>query len=133
MKHLVVSFLILSISPLASAHEGHDHGPAIAQAPHGGTFQKGKKIAIEIVQEGGELKIYPLTTALKALKSSDINITATYELPKKKAEGLSLQSSDDFFVAKVDAKGAHRFKLDLNISYQGSKENLSFQIEPEKD
>ena len=74
-----------------------------------------------------------MTTVLKALKSSDVNVTATYELPKKKPQAVSLQSSGDFFVVKVDAKGAHRFKLDVTATYQGAKETLSFQIEPERD
>jgi hypothetical protein len=86
-----------------------------------------------VIQEGGELKIYPLTLSMKAVNLADITIKATYELPKKKSEILSLKGDGDFFVAKVDSQGAHRFQLNLNIDYENSKEKLSFQIEPDQD
>lgn len=132
MKTLSMILGLTFFTASAWAHEGHDHGPKSAQATQGGVLHQGKKVGLEVVQESGELKLYPLDATAKPLKASDVKVSGTYELPKGKPEPLALTAKGDYLSAKVDAKGAHRFGVKLKVDYQGSAEDFSFQVEPQE-
>ncbi len=116
----------------AYAHEGHDHGAKGLQPSQGGVIHKGTKLNLEVVQESGELRLFPLDTNAKPLKATDLKISGTYELPRGKAEPLALNAQKDHFSATVDAKGAHRYAVNLKVDYKGQSESFSFQVEPEE-
>ena len=134
MKKLVVSLgiLILSLPGTVFAHEGHDKTPGVGSAPHGVGIKGTEQLYIELVNETGGIKIYPLTHDLAAVPLKDVSLEATATFPKKpKAEPVVFTQAEDHFLAKVDGKGAYRYSLDLTVTYKGKKEKMKFQVEPQ--
>ncbi len=113
------------------AHEGHDKLPGTVQAPHGGTVKGTSQIYIELVNEASGIKLYPLTHEMTPVTLKDVTIAGTAQAPKRKKEPVKFTSADDYFEAKVDAKGAYRYTLELTTTYKGKKEKVTFQIEPQ--
>lgn len=116
------------------AHEGHDTVPGAIQAPHGGTMKGAKEYYIELVNDTSGIKLYPFTHDLKPVPTGDVTITATAQAPKKKKEKVNLTAIEDHFEAKVDAKGAYRYTLELEVAPKGAKakkEKIAFQVEPQ--
>lgn len=129
MKVLLSTFVLGLVSINVFAHEGHDHGSL--SAPHGGAVFEGKKFAVELVQEGSKVKLYPVNSQWKVISISDVGMTAQVEFPKKKPEPLSLKKEDSFYSAAVDAKGAYRYKMIVDLTVKTEKEQISFQVEPQ--
>lgn len=113
------------------AHEGHDKMPGAVQAPHGGTVKGTSQLYIELVNEPSGIKLYPLTHEMTPVALKDVTIAGTAEAPKKKKETVKFTNTDDHFEAKVDAKGAYRYTLELMTTYKGKKEKITFQVEPQ--
>jgi len=135
MKKIVSALVGLSLSLFAvstQAHEGHDHVPGSVKAPHGGSVQVGKNLALELLQDGESIKIYPITHEGKLIALKDVTIKSAQAKTRKMkaAEKISLESLNDFYVAKFDPKSEHRFELLIETSYQGKIDSLKFQIEP---
>jgi len=135
IKVALITFgMVLGLS--AFAHEGHDHAPGMENAPHGGTIKKGKFLSFEIVTTGSELKVYPFVnekkTNLKPVPVSEVKLLGNYQIPKKKKVAVTFTSQEDYFVAKIDAKGAYRYALDLNATYKGKTDKVTVQVEPQQ-
>lgn len=113
------------------AHEGHDKMPGAVQAPHGGTVKGTSHLYIELVNEASGIKLYPLTHEMASVTLKDVTIAGTAQAPKKKKEPVKFTNADDHFEAKVDAKGAYRYTLELTTTYKGKKEKVTFQVEPQ--
>ena len=45
---------------------------------------------------------------------------------------LKLFLNRNFLESKVDAKGSHRYTVDLKVTYKGKTENVSFNVEPQE-
>ncbi len=123
-------FLILMVT-LGYAHEGHDKMPGAVQAPHGGTVKGTSQLYIELVNEASGIKLYPLTHEMAPVAPKEVTIVATVQAPKKKKEAVKFTVADDHYEAKVDAKGAYRYTLELTTTYKGKKEKVVFQVEPQ--
>lgn len=112
-------------------HEGHDQLPG-AGAPHGGVLQDLENIHLELLVDTGGIKLYPYDEALKPLALNEVQIEGTATLPKKtKAEKVVFKSEGAAFSATVDAKGAHRYKLEVTATYKGKKNKAKFNVEPQ--
>lgn len=132
MKRLALALMaVLSFSTASFAHEGHDKMPGSVQAPHGGVVKGTDELYIEVINEPGGLKIYPLTHDLEPVAVEKVTLTGTAQVPKKKKETLAFKKEKDHFTAKPNVKGAYRYSLDLAVTYDGKKEKVSFQIEPQ--
>lgn len=130
---LMVVIATFLVGPYIYAHEGHDKTPGAVAAPHGGVVKGTDSLYWELVNESGGLKLYPLTHDLAPVPLKEIALAGTVTLPKKpKAEPVTFSQDGDAFSAKVDAKGAHRYALDLSVTYKGKKEKVKFQIEPQE-
>jgi len=121
----------LGLGSFSYAHEGHDKMPGTLQAPHGGTVKGTSQLYIELVNEASGIKLYPLTHEMTPVVPKEVTIVATAQAPKKKKEPVTFTSADDHFEAKVDAKGAYRYTLELTTTYKGKKEKVTFQVEPQ--
>ena len=116
----------------AFAHEGHDKTPGAIAAPHGGIIQGTDHLYLELVNDASGLKLYPITHDMTAIPVKEIKLTATAMVPKKsKKEIVILTPEDDHFSGKYDAKGAHRYSLNVSLTYKGKKEKVTFQVEPQ--
>ena len=129
----VLGFVFLAVA--TEAHDGHSHDKL--SSPHGGVVHEGKKKAVELVQEGKTIKLYPVDQNWKLISLKDVKMTAQVEFPKKKnekqnkTEKLNLQKAGDHFFAEVDAKGAYRYQVILEVSIKDVKETIRFQVEPQ--
>ena len=125
-------FLMLSLmmGSYTFAHEGHNHTPGSIQAPHGGVIKGTSELYMELVSDASGLKFYPLTHELKAIPLSELKVSGTYQMPKKKKEKLTLSSFEDHFETKVESKGAYRYALQLETIFKTKKESVTFQVEP---
>ncbi len=129
MKRIVLTWITLIFATPIFAHEGHSHGSL--SAPHGGAVYDGKKAGVELVQEGNKIKLFPVDGSWKLIPVSEVEMLAQVEFPKKKREVLTLKKEADHFSAVVDAKGAYRYQVILNMTARGQKELIKFQVEPQ--
>lgn len=137
MKMMKMSMLFLISALAAHAHEGHDHGPSNLQAPKGGVLRSLETVHLELKAEGAKIEIYPYekdakTEKLVAAQASKYPVSATVTLPKKKPQALELSPKGDHWEASFDAKGAHRYALELSITQGGHKDKVKYTVEPKK-
>ena len=121
----------------ALAHEGHDHGPGSVQAPKGGVMRSLETVHLELKAEGKALRIYPYEMDAKTQKLVPADVAkfpvkATVTLPKKKPEALELSPKGDHWEGTFDAKGAHRYALELAITQGGHNDKVKYTVEPKK-
>lgn len=132
MKQLMISVAMFMAFSITSAHEGHDKTPGALAAPHGGIVKGTDHIYLEVVSGSGEVKIYPLDHDMKPIVVADVKIDAKMTIPRKnKSEVVKFSSQADYFSAKIDAKGAHRYDLDVSVTHGGKTEKLKFSVEPQ--
>lgn len=134
MRNTILGLTIFAclFSTSIQAHEGHDKTPGAVSAPHGGVVKGTSQIYLELVNEAGGIKVYPLTHDSSPIALKEVTIKGTATFPKKaKGEPVSFASGDDHFAAKVNAKGAYRYSLDLTVTYKGKQEKITFQVEPQ--
>lgn len=123
-------FLFASGARPVRAHEGHGT-PGALQAPHGGVMQSTPELFFELVSDSSGLKIFPMTHELVPVPPAEVTVSATSQAPKKKKEPVKLAASGDHWEAKVDAKGAYRYTLELQVQFKGKKRKVAFQVEPQ--
>lgn len=134
MKQTMLAFIAaasLGAFQVGLAHEGHDQTPGAVQAPHGGTIQGTGQLYLELVNEASGIKLYPLTHEMAAVAPREVTVAATAQPPKKKKAPVKFIVVDDHFEGKVDARGAHRYALEVTATYKGRKERVTFQVEPQ--
>jgi len=131
-KKAIPMLLTLFFASVSMAHEGHDKSPGTMAAPHGGIVQGTSHIYLELVTKSDGVQVYPFDHEMKPVATKDVKLEGTVALPKKgKAESVKFTTEGDAFVAKVDAKGAHRYSLDLAVTHGGKKEKVKFNVEPQ--
>lgn len=130
---MIKLLLITLFVPLfALAHEGHDKAPGAVNAPHGGLIQGTNQMYLELVMQKDGIKLFPFTHDLKPIALNEIKVEGNILFPKKtKGTAVKFIQSEDSLLANIDAKGSHRYTLDLTISYQGKKEKTKFNVEPQ--
>lgn len=128
-----MAFLLsLFIGFAATAHEGHDKSPGQIAAPHGGVVQGTSHIYLELVSQSGGIQIFPFDHEMKPVLPKDVKIEGTMTLPKKnKSEAVKFSQDGEGFVSKIDAKGTHRYTLDVLVTHEGKKEKVKFNVEPQ--
>ena len=131
--------LVTLFSFQVGAHEGHNHGPGQVQPTKGGVILKSEHFYLEVVGTNKEIKFYPLkqvdpkSMMLTPIPLKDVKLSATYMLPRgKKAEAIKVTNHGDHFMGTVDAKGSHRYQVNVSIETMGEKEELTYQIEPQE-
>lgn len=122
----------LALGAPALAHEGHDHGPSSAQAPKGGVIRSLETVHLELLTKGKSISLYAYDTDLKPADVTKFPVSATVTLPKKKPELLKLTPKGDHWAAEFDAKGAHRYALEISISQGGHDDKVKYTVEPKK-
>lgn len=133
MKLLMTTLATLTIGLSTFAHEGHDKTPGALTAPHGGQIKGTSQLYLELVSSPSGFKIYTVDHDFKAIPAKDVKIVGSVKRPKQKqADKLVLNASENFLESKVDAKGTHRYTVDLKVTYQGKTEAVSFNVEPQE-
>ena len=132
MKLLTFLFASLLALNFAWSHEGHDKTPGALAAPHGGLIKGTDHLYVELVSNQDGLKVYPLDHNMKAIPVADVKIDGKMSIPRKsKSEAVKFSAQSDYFEAKVDAKGAHRYDLDVTVTHGGKAEKVKFSVEPQ--
>ena len=133
MKSLITTIASLVIGMTAVAHEGHDKTPGTLTAPHGGQLKGTSQLYVELVSDSAGFKVYTVDHDLKTIPIKDVKIDGTVKLPKqKKSDKLNFKVSESFLESKFDAKGSHRYTVDLKVIYKGKTEDISFNVEPQE-
>ncbi len=134
MKKLSLALILITMSSLAQAHEGHDKTPGALAAPHGGSVQGTKDFYLELVATKGGVKLYPLDHDSKPIPLNEFSVgEGTVKFPRKdKGEKIAFTADGaDHYAAKVDAKGAYRYTLEVLAARKGAKgEKVKFNVEP---
>lgn len=130
MYKYILVLMLLSLNALA--HEGHDHGPSAVQPPKGGVVRSLETVHLELVHQGKTLNIYAYEKDLKPASVAKFPATLTIALPKKKAESINLEDKGDHWETNFDAKGAHRFTVELAIKQGGHSDKVKWVVEPRK-
>lgn len=133
MKSIITTLATLMIAMSVFAHEGHNKTPGSLTAPHGGQLKGTSQLYVELVPVSTGFKLYAVDHELKTIPVKDLKIEGSAKLPKQKqSEKLVLNASESFLETKVDAKGSHRYTVDLKVTYKGKTESVSFNVEPQE-
>lgn len=132
MKLLKLMFSLLLTFNFALAHEGHNKTPGALSAPHGGLIKGTDSFYLEVVTSQNEVKVFPLGHDMKPVSVASLKLDGKMTIPRKnKSEAVKFSPKADYFSASIDAKGAHRYDLELSISKNGKVEKQIFTIEPQ--
>ena len=126
-KNIMIGLLVFGA--LAFAHEGHDQVPGTEQGLYGGTVAGNKEVFMELVNESGIIKIYPMTHEKKPIDAQGLKLVITATSPKKAKLPVTFETGKDFVTVKVDAKGVHRYSLEVAVN--GKPDKIKFQVEPQ--
>ncbi len=130
-KNLATILFCLS-SIQAQAHEGHDHGAKLSQAPKGGIMRELETVNLELLSKGMTIKIYIYDKNMKPEDVAKFPVSATVTLPRKTAESVPLVAKGDHWETEYNPKKAHRFTFILSIKQGGHDDNVKFTVEPKK-
>lgn len=132
MKKIFIAVVMFLAVGTAYGHEGHDKTPGALAAPHGGLVKGTDHIFLEVVSSQNEIKAYPLDHDMKPVPVVDVKLDGKMTVPRKnKSVVVKFSAQADYFSAKVDSKGAHRYELDVTITHGGKAEKLKFSVEPQ--
>lgn len=133
MKTLITIIFATLIPFSTLAHEGHNMTPGSINAPHGGQIKGTKDLYIELVSNTAGFKIYPFDHDLKSVPLKDVQFEIFGKLPKQnKADKLIFKTFESYLEAQYDAKGSHRYIVDIKIAYKGKNEKVSFNVESQE-
>lgn len=133
MIKLILTMMIAFLPLGGFAHEGHDHTPGAVAAPHGGIMHDLEHMYLEFLVDAGGVKLYPYNHELEPLAISEVGIEGSATLPKKtKPEKVTFKPAGSGFSASFDAKGAHRYMLEVTVTYRGKKDKAKFNVEPQQ-
>ena len=132
MFNFVLATLVCLAPMMSFAHEGHDKTPGLLPLDGFDQIQATDHLYLKLKVEADGVKVYPFTHENKAVPVTELKLDGAVTPAKKtKSEKISFTPGPDSFGAKIDAKGAHRYTLELAVSYQGKKEKVKFNVEPQ--
>lgn len=129
IKFILTTVLIVASSSL-HAHEGDHDAPGVVKPPKGGITRTLETIHLELLPQGKIVKIFVYDRNLKPAEAKDYPVSATATRPRKKSEKIELVTKKNHWEFKYDAKGAHRYMLQLTIKQGGHKDKIKWNIEP---
>lgn len=126
-----------SAEPAATAETSSSATGILPLAPHGGLVQESQKLNMELVTEGSEIRLYPLSkmgaaVPAKAVHLSASLLTETKKTETKKKTRLKLNPAGDHFIARLPQKGLQSFELTVQAKAKGETEDFVFKVEPKK-
>ena len=128
MKQILLTiFMLLSFN--AFTHEGHNQTPGSVKSKHGGVVTLGKQVNLEVLVNGTNVTLYPLTHESADLKASDVKITATAKPRKGSSYPVTFKAEKLGFTADVDLKGSNRVELEINVEQAGKSDKFKVQVE----
>lgn len=128
-KFLLFATLVFSVA-IVTAHEGHDKTPGLQPTRPGGIIKGTKQIYLELVSAEKGVKIYPMDHEKKPIPLSELKLDGQMTIPRKNnVQVLKFVALDDHFAAQVDAKGAHRYDLEVSVTRAGNSEKIKFNVE----
>jgi hypothetical protein len=128
MKQILLIILAF-FSFNAFTHEGHNQTPGSVKSKHGGVVSLGKQVNLEILVNGTNVTLYPLTHESVDLKASDVKVSAIAKPRKGSSYPLVFKALKLGFSADVDLKGSNRVELDINIEQAGKLDKFKVQVE----
>ncbi len=128
MKQLLLMiFTIFSFSLFA--HEGHNQTPGSVKSKHGGVVSLGKQLNLEVLVNGTNITLYPLSHESVDLKSTEVKIEAKAKPRKGNAYPVIFKAEKLGFSADVDLKGLNRVEIEINVEFSGKSDKFKVQVE----
>ena len=121
--------IMTAISIMAFASPDHDHSAPTFQPPKGGVLKSTHNVHFELVKNPKGVTVYAYDKDGKVLATKGFVLTAELELPRKKAMPIILETKTTNWEAVIDAQGAHRYTLKLNINDGKEKDHVKFTVE----
>lgn len=129
----LISFLVTMVMSLSlHAHEGHDHGPSMIAPPKGGVIRSLETIHLELLPQGKTVKIFVYDKKMEPVEAKKYPVSAMATRPRKQAEAVELKTKKSHWEFEYDAKGSHRYTLQLSIEQGGHKDKVQWNIEPRR-
>ena len=131
MNKILVLAAVLLAAGGASAHEGHDKAPGAVSAPHGGLVSGASHIQLELLPTADGVQIYPYDAEMNLIPLDKVSLEGKVAFPRnRKTETVKFAKEGETFAAKIDAKGANRYTLEVSVTHGGKKEQVKFNVEP---
>jgi len=127
MKKIAHLLILLILSFNLMAHEGHNSTPGSYKTLYGGTISVGKEINLEVIINGLEFTVYPLSHESKDL--TEVKIEALGKPKKGKAYPIVLKKLQKGYSATVDLKGDNRLPVQITTNYKNKTDVFTIQIE----
>ena len=130
MKRIVASG-ILFFAVSAMSHEGA-HGPEQKVAPHGGVLRDGASLMLELVKEGGVIKVYPITHDGQAIDAKSVEVDtqkSSLTDAKKKSVAYNLVPEGNVLSLKFEKGSSYRYAFNLVAKFKGKENKAHWQIE----
>ncbi len=132
MKLLILALTLVCLPVTGFAHEGHDKMPGAMPLDGFDQIQATGDLYLKLKVVGDGVKVSPFTHENKPVPVGELVLDGAVKLPKKaKSEKVVFVAEGDAFAAKIDAKGSHRYALEITVSHAGKKEKVTFNVEPQ--
>lgn len=128
MKHFLMIFLtIFSLNLIA--HEGHNQTPGSVKSKHGGVVSLGKQLNLEVLVNGTNVTLFPLSHDSVDLKASEVKITAVAKPRKGNSYPVEFKALPIGLSSEIDLKGMNRVELEITILHAGKNDKFKVQVE----
>ena len=124
-----ISVLVLALATTSYAHEGHDKTPGSLKSLHGGAVQSGHQLNLEVLINGSEITLYPISHEGRDVAAQDVKIEATAKPKKGKPYAVKFESTKNGFTSKVELQGANRLPVTVNVTNEGKTDHFLVQVE----
>lgn len=120
MKNIKTLFTLMALTLFAfpqslMGHGGKDHGPLAKVAPRGGMLKETKTGHLELVPKDNSIELYYYDMDIKPSEVKDLEIQASYSLPRKPYEELKLKPHRNHWSAPFNKKASHRYNLKIQL------------------
>jgi hypothetical protein len=129
MKKTLFALVIMLLSLLTFAHEGHNNAPGSLKSLHGGTVQGGKQLNLEVIISGKVVTIFPTSHEGKDIPAKDVKIEAIAKPKKGKSYPLTFTNAKEGLMTTVDLKGLNRIPVNVTVTFNGKKDQFIIQVE----
>jgi hypothetical protein len=121
-------FCSLLLSTQAIAGDGHNHEPAVEDAPNGGMLRDAPPFKSEIVLNKDNVKLYiykKIDKKLKLIKYDQKSLSGYIQFPRKKEKKpVEFKLKGDYYEATIKGiSKTHRF--DMHVTLKNGKENAT--------
>ena len=123
----LIAGLILMVAAASQSHA--QTAGLVALAPHGGMVKEGQILNMELVVQGNDVFLYPLSRMGSAIPLQELKVSAIAVPPKKGKSKVELKPSDDHYKGTLVGALAPGYELRVEVAAKGKKDRFKFVME----